>query len=115
MIARSATRAAAQPAGPFAHGVASGDADHHSLVIWTRVSGVEGSVAVDWEVSAQADFADPLAAGRIGTSARRDHTVKVLTYGPSDNHNFVLIRHLFNHFQVIFNLSIDHLYVIFES
>lgn len=79
--ARPATRAAAQEAGPFAHGVASGDADHHSLVIWTRISGVEGSVAVDWEVSAQADFADPLAAGRIGTSARRDHTVKVLVSG----------------------------------
>ena len=79
--ARPATRAAAQEAGPFAHGVASGDADRHSLVIWTRVSGVEGSVAVDWEVSAQADFAEPQAAGRIGTSARRDHTVKVLVSG----------------------------------
>ena len=82
--AAAARPAKARPAKAmegFAHGVASGDADHHSLVIWTRVSGVEKSVAVDWEVSTQADFGDTIAAGRTRTSARRDHTVKVLVTG----------------------------------
>ncbi|MDP5052312.1 MAG: PhoD-like phosphatase N-terminal domain-containing protein, partial [Congregibacter sp.] len=30
----------------FQHGVASGDPDHESLVIWTRVSGYERPVSV---------------------------------------------------------------------
>jgi alkaline phosphatase D len=34
----------------FAHGVASGDPDHHSVVIWSRVSKQKETTAVDWEV-----------------------------------------------------------------
>ena len=51
------------PSGPdvqagstFAHGVASGDPDTASVVIWTRVSGSKDSVAVDWYVAKDSEM-----------------------------------------------------------
>ncbi len=76
-------RVHAQPDLPetFAHGVASGDPDEHSLVIWTRVSGLSEAGTVAWEVAGDADFRTVLAAGRTRASPRRDFTVKVLVTG----------------------------------
>ncbi|GEM_PF-6157972 len=37
--------------GPFAHGVASGDPDYHSLILWTRVSGFSRATTVSWELA----------------------------------------------------------------
>lgn len=69
------------PANPtFRHGVASGDPDASSVVLWTRVT-VPGPVRVDWELSETADFRQILRSGSAATDASRDYTVKVLATG----------------------------------
>lgn len=65
-------------ASSFQHGVASGDPDHNSLVIWTRVSTDKDFENVSWEVAKDIDFNDIVASGNQTTSAERDFTVKVL-------------------------------------
>ena len=62
----------------FAHGIASGDLDQSSVVIWTRVSGFSNTVDVSWTVATDADFRNIVRQGRLATSANRDHTVKVV-------------------------------------
>jgi alkaline phosphatase D len=62
----------------FAHGIASGDPDHSSVVIWTRVSGFNDAVEVTWNVATDADFQNIVQRGRFSTNANRDHTVKVV-------------------------------------
>ncbi len=72
--------ALAQAEGPFRHGVASGDPDATSVILWTRVS-AEGAVSVEWELASDAAFASVAARGRVDTGPERDHTVKVLAEG----------------------------------
>ena len=62
----------------FAHGVASGDPDQSSVVIWTRVSEIGDAVDVDWTMARDADFLDVVARGRYSTDSGRDHTVKIV-------------------------------------
>ncbi len=64
----------------FAHGVASGDPDASSVVLWTRVT-AEGTANVAWELSDTPDFKAVRMSGRFTTDAARDHTVKVLARG----------------------------------
>lgn len=64
----------------FRHGVASGDPDADSVVIWTRVTG-QGEVKGVWETSATPDFALIVSSGSFATDAARDHTVKALLAG----------------------------------
>lgn len=66
------------PVEIFAHGVASGDPDRTSVVIWTRVSGIDAPADVGWEVAGDGDFQDVVASGRFITDRDRDHTVKVV-------------------------------------
>lgn len=61
----------------FRHGVASGDPDHASVVLWTRVS-LEGAVPVEWELSRSADFARITKRGSVVADGERDHTVKIV-------------------------------------
>lgn len=71
-------RAHPLPANPtFRHGVASGDPDATSVVLWTHVSAKEPADVI-WELSATPDFADILQSGTMSTDASRDHTVKLL-------------------------------------
>jgi alkaline phosphatase D len=65
-----------QPGGVFAHGVASGDPEPNSVVIWTRVSGSKGPVAVDWYVASDSAMLNVVAHGQFTTDAERDYTVK---------------------------------------
>lgn len=67
----------------FRHGVASGDPDNSSVVIWTRVTPSDPveAVAVAWEIAATPDFEAVLLQGSFRTDADRDHTVKVLVAG----------------------------------
>ena len=62
----------------FQHGVASGDPTPRRVVIWTRISGIEGDdpVAVRWHV---VEAADDRPAGHGQTLARReaDWTVRI--------------------------------------
>lgn len=66
--------------GPFRHGVASGDPDATSVVLWTRVT-TSGDVDVAWELASDAAFARIVRQGTFATGAERDHTVKVLAEG----------------------------------
>ena len=65
----------------FAHGVASGDPEPNSVVIWTRVSGSKDPVAVDWYVARDSEMLDVVSHGQFTTNAQRDHTVKQVVDG----------------------------------
>jgi len=65
----------------FAHGIASGDPDQTSVVIWTRISEVSGPVDVEWQVASDAAFNNIVKRGRIKTDTSRDYTVKVVVEG----------------------------------
>lgn len=71
----------------FMHGVASGDPLPDRVMLWTRVSGVGGSVPVDWEAALDENFADIVRSSRtasaVTTDAGRDYTVKVDVSGLS--------------------------------
>ncbi|MEL6446556.1 MAG: alkaline phosphatase D family protein [Pseudomonadota bacterium] len=62
----------------FAHGVASGDPAADSVVLWTRVSGQTGTVAVDWVVATDPALREVVTRGRTTTSVISDYTVKVV-------------------------------------
>ncbi len=72
--------ARAKPLEVFRHGVASGDPDAGSLVLWTRVTASE-PVEVEWELAHDAAFLRTVQAGRLWTGPDRDFTVKVLASG----------------------------------
>ncbi len=67
----------------FGFGVASGDPDATSVVLWThaRPDGAEGAVSVGWEVATDADFTDVVASGTATTSEADDYTVKAIAEG----------------------------------
>lgn len=64
---------------PFAHGVASGDAEARRVVIWTRLTLPEAADTADaeWELSEEPAFTRLSAVGRVPTGPERDWTVKV--------------------------------------
>ncbi|MFT6756736.1 MAG: alkaline phosphatase D [Chitinophagales bacterium] len=62
----------------FRHGVASGDPDQTSLVIWTRVTSTSSQPQVKWEIAMDANFSRMIQSGSKQTNADRDFTVKVL-------------------------------------
>ncbi len=64
----------------FRHGVASGDPDATSVVLWTRVTASD-SLNVQWELAADRQFRKILASGRAATGPAQDFTVKVLAEG----------------------------------
>ncbi len=72
--------ALAAPDGPFRHGVASGDPDATSVVLWTRVT-TSGDVTLVGEVARDPDFASITLRTEIATGPDRDHTVKWLARG----------------------------------
>jgi alkaline phosphatase D len=65
----------------FEHGVASGDPDHQSIVLWTRLSGTQAAYTGRWQVALDPDFTDLLQEGSFSTSSDRDMTVKVVAEG----------------------------------
>lgn len=72
-----------RPEGPFKHGVASGDPDQTSLMLWTAVTGADGAPV--WvEVSTHADFsalAFEAEAGPAGPEAAGATPYKILADG----------------------------------
>ncbi|MDA0680630.1 MAG: alkaline phosphatase D family protein [Proteobacteria bacterium] len=62
----------------YLHGVASGDPDTDSVVIWTRVSNTFRPVDVEWRVATDADFRNVIVRGRLRTDGSRDYTAKVI-------------------------------------
>ncbi|MET1754985.1 alkaline phosphatase D family protein [Novosphingobium sp. RD2P27] len=67
----------AEPNPVFRHGIASGDPDASSVILWTRVT-TDGPAQGTWELSDTPDFARIRQSGGFVTDASRDHTVKVL-------------------------------------
>lgn len=65
----------------FSCGVASGDPARESVVLWTRIAGAEGNVAVTAEVAEDESFSRILWTERTETGPGRDHTVKVVASG----------------------------------
>ena len=66
--------------GPFRHGVASGDPDATSLVLWTRVT-TSGEVTLIGEVAQDPAFTRITMRTEIATGPDRDHTAKWLARG----------------------------------
>lgn len=64
----------------FQHGVASGDPDATSVVLWTRIS-AGAPLTVEWELAVDAKFARIIQRGTVQTGPERDFTVKVLAEG----------------------------------
>jgi len=65
----------------FRHGVASGDPDHRSVVLWSRVEPTPAAAIVTWEVAADPAFKHIVKIGEVSTDQHRDYTVKVLVDG----------------------------------
>ena len=76
------------PGNVFAHSVASGDPDRTSVVIWTRVSGYDAPVNVDWFVATDHEFNDVAAKGQVATGSERDYTVKAVVEGLSPGQSY---------------------------
>ena len=72
---------AADTALSFVHGVASGDPDQESLVIWTRVSGLTESQSVSWQLALDSTFKRIVSHGSETTNQYQDYTVKVMVGG----------------------------------
>ncbi|MGF7156314.1 alkaline phosphatase D family protein [Novosphingobium gossypii] len=64
----------------FRHGVAAGDPDASSVVLWTRVT-APAPATVEWELSDSPAFTRILKSGTVATDAARDFTVKALATG----------------------------------
>jgi len=75
------TQAAEIASGRFRHGIASGDPDQTSLMLWTRIEPKGETEQVEWQVARDPDFASIVRSGRFTTSAQRDYTVKPLVTG----------------------------------
>jgi alkaline phosphatase D len=74
----SAGRAALDPAyAPFYHGVASGDPLPNNVIIWTRITSLDNTVNVGWQVAADTTFNTLVQSGSLTTDSSRDYTVKV--------------------------------------
>ena len=65
----------------FRHGVASGDPETTSVVIWTRVSTGSPIVDVTWAIYEDPEGNSLIANGSHQTSADSDYTVKVIADG----------------------------------
>lgn len=63
---------------PFYFGVASGDPDSQSVVLWTRVTpeGRPKNIKVLWRISPFEDLRQVVDSGMVNTSPDRDYTVK---------------------------------------
>ena len=69
-------RAVAAEAPRFDHGVASGDPLSDGFILWTRVSGAEGSVPVRWRVASDPAMKQRVREGVAWTDDWSDFTVK---------------------------------------
>lgn len=81
---------------PFTLGVASGDPDATSVVLWTRLAPAgpmpDADVAVRWELSATETFDDLLAAGDTQARAADAHSVHVVVPIDADDDRFYRFR-----------------------
>lgn len=64
---------------PFFHGVASGDATNHDVIIWTRVTpeNLVDTIIVKWTLTTDSLMQNTVNSGIFYTFPNRDYTVKV--------------------------------------
>lgn len=79
--------ASASSTGPFRHGVASGDPDATSVVLWTRVTS-SGDVALVVEIAEDLGFTRIVGRSELVTGPDRDHTAKRLASGLQPGRTF---------------------------
>jgi alkaline phosphatase D len=60
----------------FTHGVASGDPNQSSVILWTRCVGSGDGTPLSWEVAEDADFGRVVARGEALAAAERDWCAK---------------------------------------
>ncbi len=73
---------AAGAGGAFAHGVASGDPDATSVVIWSRLTpAAPEPQTVAWQVAETEDFARPVVESEIVAAPENDFTCKAVAAG----------------------------------
>ncbi|CAB4243969.1 Phosphodiesterase/alkaline phosphatase D [Methylacidimicrobium sp. AP8] len=60
----------------FPYGVASGDPETHSVILWTRIESGKPSVSLRYEVATDPDFRRVVASGEVETGPARDYTAK---------------------------------------
>jgi len=74
--------------------VASGEPDHESVVLWTRLLGdVPDTVEIVWELAAHSSMAPLVATGLVTVEAASAHSVRVIADGlGSDEHYFYRFR-----------------------
>lgn len=82
--------------GPFRHGVASGDPDATSVVLWTRVT-TSGEVTLAVEIAEDPDFTRITARSEIATGPERDHTAKWLARDLAPGQSYYYRFRLDNH------------------
>ena len=64
-------------ASVFQHGVASGEPEADSMLLWTRLTGA-GEVSGRWRVATDPRMRDVVAQGAFTARAERDFTAKVV-------------------------------------
>ncbi len=83
MTAAPALAAANSSGGPepqslhFDHGIASGDPLQDRVILWTRISGANRPVTVEWQIARDDGFRNIVGQGRALAEVHRDFTVKV--------------------------------------
>lgn len=65
---------------PFKQGVASGDPQANSLVIWTATTDY-GAADLLWQVATEPSFENIVASGQVSTQAAEDYTAKLIVQG----------------------------------
>ncbi|MFC6199396.1 alkaline phosphatase D family protein [Ponticaulis profundi] len=76
--------------GSFLHGVASGDPDQNSIVLWSRVTPTASRQqgVVQWTVAKDSKMQNIIATGQIATGPSRDWTAKALIEGLQSGQTF---------------------------
>ncbi len=82
----SPSRSLVDPAlAPFYHGVASGDPLTDKVIIWTRITTVNATETIGWQISTDTTFTTLVNSGTTTTDSFSDYTVKVDVTGLQEN------------------------------
>ncbi len=78
----------------FTHGLASGDPDASSLLLWTRYLPTDGQAAtLQWEVATDPGFTGIIARGNVQADPARDYCAKAVAGGlPADSRVYYRFR-----------------------
>ena len=72
----------------FTHGVASGDPDQQSVVLWTRYEAPDDSVRLQYEISTNQKFADSVITGHAVAMKSHNYCAKVIVDGLQPGTNY---------------------------